>query len=134
MIAFRKAHRALRRPEFFEERDQIGSGYPDISWHGVLPWHPDWSASSRTLAFMICGRHHEAMGGDPHFIYVLLNMYYEPLSFGLPVLPKKMLWHRFADTSLSAPDDICEPGQEKPIEVQKSYAIRERSIAILLGK
>jgi len=133
MIAFRKAHPALRRPEFFEERDQIGSGYPDISWHGVLPWHPDWSASSRTLAFMICGRHHEAMGGDPHFIYVLLNMYYEPLSFGLPVLPKKMLWHRFADTSLSAPDDICEPGQEKPLEVQKSYAIRERSIAILLG-
>ncbi len=134
MIAFRKAHPALRQPEFFEERDQIGSGYPDISWHGVLPWHPDWSPSSRTLAFMICGRHHEAMGGDPHFIYVVLNMYYEPLSFGLPVLPKKMLWHRFADTGLAAPDDICEPGQEKPLEVQKSYAIRERSIAILLGK
>jgi glycogen operon protein len=61
-------------------------------------------------------------------------MYHEPLSFGLPVLPKKMLWHRFADTSLAAPDDICQPGQEKSLEVQKSYAIPERSTAILVGK
>jgi glycogen operon protein len=45
-----------------------------------------------------------------------------------------MLWHRFADTGLPAPEDICEPGQEKPLEVQKSYAARERSIAILIGK
>ena len=134
MIAFRKAHPGLRQPEFLAERDQIGSGYPDISWHGVLPWHPDWSGSSRTLAFMICGRHHEFMGGNPHFIYVVLNMYHEPLNFGLPVLPKTIRWHRFADTALPAPEDICEPGGEKLLKIQKSYPVREWSVVVLLGK
>jgi isoamylase len=134
LIAFRKAHPGLRQPEFLAERDQIGSGYPDISWHGVLPWHPDWSGSSRTLAFMICGRHHEFMGGNPHFIYVVLNMYHEPLNFGLPVLPKTMRWHRFADTALPAPEDICEPGGEKLLKIQKSYPVREWSVVVLLGK
>ena len=134
MIAFRKANAALRQPEFLSERDQIGSGYPDISWHGVLPWHPDWSASSRSLAFMLCGRHSQAMGGNPNFIYVVFNMYYQPLNFGLPVLPKKMLWHRFADTSLPSPNDICAPGNESPLPLQKSYAAREWSVAILVGK
>jgi glycogen operon protein len=134
MIAFRKAHPALRQPEFFEERDQIGSGYPDISWHGVLPWHPDWSGTSRTLAFMICGRHHEMMGGGSNFIYAVFNMYHEPLNFGLPVLPKNMRWYRFADTGLPMPDDICEPGREAALRIQKSYTVKEWSVAILLGK
>jgi len=134
MIAFRKAHPALRQPEFYEERDQIGSGYPDISWHGVLPWHPDWSGSSRTLAFMICGRHHEFLGGGPNFIYVVFNMYHEPLNFGLPVLPRNLRWHRFADTSLAAPEDICDPGEEVLLKIQKSYTVKEWSTVVLVGR
>jgi isoamylase len=134
IIAFRKANPVLRQPEFLSERDQVGSGYPDISWHGVLPWHPDWSASSRSLAFMLCGRHGNAIGGLPHFIYVACNMYYQPLNFGLPVLPKSMQWHRLADTSLPAPEDICDLGKETALPVQKSYTAAEWSIAILIGK
>jgi glycogen operon protein len=134
LIAFRKDNLVLRLPEFLSERDQVGSGYPDISWHGVLPWHPDWTPSSRTLAFMLCGRHGQAIGAKPHFIYVVFNMYYQALNFGLPVLPKSMLWHRFADTSLPAPEDISPIGQEKPLPVQKSYAVHEWSVAILIGK
>ena len=134
MVAFRKANTVLRQPEFLSERDQVGSGYPDISWHGVLPWHPDWSLTSRSLAFMLCGRHGKAIGGNHHFIYVVCNMYFQPLNFGLPVLPKSMQWHRFADTSLPEPDDICEIGEEKLLPNQKSYAAREWTIAILIGK
>ncbi|MBU6181495.1 MAG: glycogen debranching protein GlgX [Verrucomicrobia bacterium] len=134
IIAFRKANPVLRQPEFLSERDQVGSGYPDISWHGVLPWHPDWSASSRSVAFMLCGRHSKSIGGLPHFIYVVCNMYYQPLNFGLPVLPKSMKWHRFADTSLPAPADICDIGGETLLPVQKSYTAAEWSIAILIGK
>ena len=63
MIAFRKANAALRQPEFLTGRDRVGSGYPDISWHGVQPWKPDWSLPSRSIAFMLCGRHGAAVGG-----------------------------------------------------------------------
>lgn len=134
IIAFRKATPSLRQPEFLSELDQIGSGYPDISWHGVLPWHPDWSATSRTIAFMLCGRHGQAIGGNHHFIYVVCNMYYQPITFGLPVLPKTLQWHRFADTGLPAPTDICDLGGEVLLPSQKSYEAKEWSISILLGK
>ncbi|TSA34256.1 MAG: glycogen debranching enzyme GlgX [Verrucomicrobiaceae bacterium] len=134
MIAFRKANPALRQPEFLTGRDQIGSGYPDISWHGVLPWRPDWTASSRSLAFMLCGRHGEAAGGPPHFLYVAMNMFCKPLEFTLPVLPKGMSWHVFSDTGLPAPDDITVPGGEKVLARQKQYSVREWTSIILVGK
>ena len=134
MIAFRKDNAVLRQTEFLSERDQVGSGYPDISWHGVLPWHPDWTPGSRSLAFMLCGRHSQAIGGNHQFIYVVCNMYYQPLTFGLPVLPKTMQWHRFADTGLPEPMDVCPIGKEEQLPNQKSYSAREWSIAILIGK
>jgi glycogen operon protein len=134
MIAFRKATPALRQREFLTARDQVGSGYPDISWHGVLPWRPDWSLSSRSLAFMLCGRHSEAAGGPADFIYVACNMYYKPLNFGLPVLPRGMTWRRFADTSLAHPDEIAEPGAEALLGDQRQYSLPEWSSAVLVGR
>lgn len=134
MIAFRKANPALRQPEFLTGQDCVSSGYPDISWHGVLPWKPDWSPASRSLAFLLCGRHGAAVGGPPHFIYCAFNMYYEPLDFVLPVLPKGMQWHRAVDTSLPSPKDICPPGEEILLGAIKSLAIPDRTTVILLGK
>jgi isoamylase len=134
MIAFRKDNPVLHQPEFLSERDQIGSGYPDISWHGVLPWHPDWSHTSRSVAFMLCGRHSRAIGGNHHFIYVACNMYHQPLNFGLPILPKPMRWHRFVDTSLSPPDDITPIGSEVPLPFQKNHTIGDFTVVILVGK
>ena len=134
MIAFRKANAALRQPEFLTGRDTVGSGYPDISWHGVQPWKPDWSLPSRSIAFMLCGRHGAAVGGPPHFIYCAFNMYFEPLEFTLPVLPKGLAWHRFADTSLPAPADIVEPGEELPVIAKKPIPIADRTTAIFVGK
>ncbi|HEY6676528.1 MAG TPA: glycogen debranching protein GlgX [Terrimicrobium sp.] len=134
MIAFRKANAALRQPEFLTGRDRVGSGYPDISWHGVQPWRPDWSLPSRSIAFMLCGRHGAAVGGPAHFIYCAFNMYFEPLDFTLPVLPKGLTWHRFADTSLPAPADIVEPGEELPVIAKKPISIADRTTAIFVGK
>lgn len=134
MIAFRKANPALRQPEFLTSKDCIGSGYPDISWHGVLPWKPDWSLPSRSIAFMLCGRHGAAVGGPAHFIYCAFNMYHEPLDFTLPVLPKGSEWYRFADTSLPSPEDIAEPGAETRLGAIKQLSITDRSTVILIGR
>lgn len=134
LIAFRKAHPSLRQAEFLTGHDQVGSGYPDISWHGTLPWTPDWSSSSHSLAFMLCGRHAAALGGLPYFIYVACNMFYKPLSFSLPVLPKGIKWHRFADTALASPDDIVSQDNEVVSLSQNRYVVHERSCIILIGK
>jgi hypothetical protein len=39
----------------------------------------DWSLPSRSIAFMLCGRHSAAVGGPPHFICCAMNMFFEPL-------------------------------------------------------
>ena len=133
LIAFRKANPALRQREFLSGKDLVGSGYPDISWHGVQPWKPDWSAPSRTLAFLLCGRHSSASGGPPHFIHCIFNMHYEPVTFELPVLPRGMQWRRVVDTALPSPDDFAEPGQEIPLSSFKKVPVRDRSCQILIG-
>ena len=134
MIAFRKAHPSLRRTEWLTGRDQVCSGYPDISWHGTLPWKPDWSAWSRTLAFMLCGRHEERLGGSGQFIYAAFNSWTEPLEFFPPVLPRGKRWYRFADTSNHTEKGIYEPGNEVLIEDQRKTPVHARSCVILVGK
>lgn len=133
LIAFRKAHPSLRQREFLASADTVGGGYQDISWHGVTPWNPDWSASSHTLAFMLCGHHEAACGGPGHFLYCAFNMYSEPLEFALPVLPPGRHWHRVADTALESPDDFRDSGEEVLL-VEPKAVVRDRSAIILLGR
>ncbi|MCX7713323.1 MAG: glycogen debranching protein GlgX [Chthoniobacterales bacterium] len=134
MIAFRKAHPVLRATQWLTGRDLVCSGYPDISWHGVLPWKPDWSYHSQSLAFMLCGRHARRYGDNGNFLYAAFNSWREDLDFYLPVLPRGMKWHLFVDTSKEYPDDIIEPGQEVPLSNQKKRRVRARSCIILVGK
>lgn len=134
LIAFRKRHPALRQTEFLTGRDRVGSGYPDISWHGIQPWKPDWSGASRSLAFLLCGRHSQVAGGPPDFVYVACNMYYQPLTFGLPVLPRGMDWTLFADTGLRAPDDVAGPDSAPRVVHARQYELREWSCVILVGR
>jgi len=133
-IAFRRAHPVLRHREHFRNQDYVGSGYPDISWHGTQAWHADWSPTSRTLAFMLCGKHAKNGSTPDDFIYVAMNMYWEALWFELPRLPVGLQWHVFANTGVAAPGDSCEPGQEPPLADQKGLLLGDRSVAILVGR
>jgi glycogen operon protein len=134
IAAFRAAQPALRRTEFLSGTDCVGSGYPDISWHGVKAWKPDWTPDSRSIAFLLCGRHARAAGGPPHFLYAILNMHYEPLTFELPVLPKGAAWFRAIDTALPEPNDIVQPGKEEGLANQLSLSVTDRSVVVLIGK
>ena len=114
----------------------INSGFPDISWHGVREGKPDWSPQSLTLAFMLCGMHAVLMPGrevDDH-IYVAINMHWDHHNFEVPRLSDGRRWHLFADTWRPAPDDVCEPGQERPLRTQRNLPVGPRSIVILVGR
>jgi glycogen operon protein len=130
---FRLRHSRLHQAEYFTGIDTQQCGYPDISWHGVQPWEPDWSSESRTLAFLIAGDTSLSLGAEADFIYVIFNMWHEPLPFGLPKLPKIMQWHRVIDTGLPSPESFMEYGSEKLLLDQSSITLKERSVVVLIG-
>ncbi|MCA9934156.1 MAG: glycogen debranching protein GlgX [Ardenticatenaceae bacterium] len=133
-ITFRKVHTALRNQAHFRHEDYVGSGYPDISFHGVEAWQPDWAYHSHTLAFMLDGEH--ARGGlEPDdTIYVAMNMHWEDHQFSLPRLPVHQKWHTFVNTSVPHPNDICTPDKEPVLANQKHLLIAARSVVILVGR
>ena len=134
LIAFRHAHHVLRNRWHLSGQDQVGSGYPDISWHGTTAWQPDWSGSSRTLAFMLSGAN--ARGGtvQDNFVYVAMNTHWDSHWFDLPQLPEGAAWHVSANTGVASPEDVWTPGQEPRLENQGGLQVGERSVVILVGK
>jgi glycogen operon protein len=102
----------------------------ELSWHGTRPWHPDWSPSSRVLAFM-----RRSLGGNDRgdVVYAAMNMYWEPLEFELPAPPDGRRWLMFANTCMPTPEDIWESGQEPVLSDQKKILAAGRSIIVLVA-
>jgi glycogen operon protein len=117
MIAFRKAHAAVRRGQFFTPEE--------VAWHGTKLNEPGWSdPEARALALTLQGS-----DGDAD-IHIMLNMYWDRLDFELP--PDRR-WSKAVDTAAAPPHDIEEPGNEPPV-AGSTYALEGRSVAVLISK
>ncbi|WP_291986922.1 glycogen debranching protein GlgX [Candidatus Accumulibacter sp. ACC007] len=131
MIALRKAHPLLRTGEFFG----TSRSPADIIWHGTQAWKADWSEDSRALAFLLRERQAGQGGNTTPVLYMAINSFWDALPFELPELPSGYHWHLFANTSLAAPDDIREPGEEIPLQENlQSFLVGGRAVAILIGR
>jgi glycogen operon protein len=134
IIAFRAAHPVLRNKTHLMNTDHVGSGYPDISWHGLRAWQPDFSSDNMTLGFMLCGTHADQGRGRDNDIYVAMNMHWEMHGFEPPGLPSGKNWNVFANTDLKPPFDIYDPGNEQILDNQHEILIGCRSVMILVSK
>ncbi|WP_026102722.1 glycogen debranching protein GlgX [Pleurocapsa sp. PCC 7319] len=133
-IAFRKAHPVLRNPHHFQNQDYVNSGYADITWHGTQAWSADWSNGSRTLAFMLCGKHAQSGTTEDDYIYVAMNTHWQAHWFELPGLPSGMQWHISVNTGCQSPEDCWQPGTEPVLENRQGILLGNRSVVILVGK
>jgi glycogen operon protein len=99
----------------------------DHGWHGIRHNQPDWSDESHSLAFSVDSSRHSVS------VYVILNAYWEFLSFELPA-PKasQRPWRRWIDTSLNSPEDIVDWQQALPVS-GGSYAVGPRSVVVLVA-
>jgi glycogen operon protein len=129
LIAFRKEHSALRHP-LHAGHANPGGYFLEATWHGTKPWEPDFSPTSRSLAFMLRG------GGSPRedVLYVVLNMYWESLTFTLPAPPQRGYWAVFANTGLPPPLDIHKPASEPAISDQARLLVGARSVVVLVAR
>jgi glycogen operon protein len=96
------------------------------AWHGVKLFQPDWGDGSHSVAF---GAELRREGLRFHLI---LNAYWEPLTFELPVLEDGAAWRRWIDTALDSPQDIV-PWREAPAVPGNSYRAQARSVVMLFA-
>lgn len=89
LIDFRHRHPALRQNKF--EGSPSCIGLPSASFHGPTPWSPDWSSSSRQLAWMFSCDLPESPG-MADTVYVIANMAHYATWFDLPALPDNRAW------------------------------------------
>lgn len=129
LIAFRKAHPVLRGHDFLRGEDYLGTGLPDISFHGVQAWQPDWSIPSHSLAFMLDGAHARGGRQPDDTLYVAMNAYWEPLTFELPRPPQGTHWHTAIDTTL--PTGF--PEVPTLLTEQRHREVPSRSVTVLIA-
>ncbi|MCX5697786.1 MAG: glycogen debranching protein GlgX [Candidatus Omnitrophica bacterium] len=122
MIALRRKHAALRNSAYLRG----AGGSFELSWHGQKCWYADWSAESRSLAFMLSGK--------GIYIYAAMNTHWEMRGFELPKLPAGASWHVFANTDVAAPYDIAELGGEVKLDNQDEFLVGPRSVVVLIGR
>jgi glycogen operon protein len=129
LIAFRQRHPALRQARHAGPRASEGNTL-QVTWHGTRAWLPDWAPHSRVVAFMLCGSGEDG----PDVMYVAMNMYWESLAFELPSPPPGQRWHVFANTAVSPPADIWEPGQEPPLAEPREVLLEGRVTLVLVAR
>lgn len=135
VIAFRKAHPVFHMEQEPRVMDYLACGHPDISYHGVNAWQPEFENFRRQIGILYCGAYAKKPNGEnDDFFFVIFNMHWEPHSFALPNLPKNLVWSLAFDTSDSEAGGYYEEGQERQILNQKNYMVPSRSVLVFQGK
>ena len=118
--------------------DYLVCGHPDVSYHGVKTWCPEFENFRRQLGILYCGEYgRRADGTSDDYFFVAYNMHWEPHEFDLPKLPKGMQWTLCINTDDADNNGICPPesleaGQE-PQEELRQYMVPPRSILAFRG-
>jgi glycogen operon protein len=132
LIALRLRHPALRRRTFLRGSGPRNNQRPDIVWHGVEPFKPDFTPGSRTLAFTLDGTQ-TGRESDRDF-YVACNAWKEPVSFRIPRGPSGKPWRRVIDTALPSPEDIVELDAGPVIGSESPYRLEAHAMVVLIAE
>ena len=127
LIALRMAHPVLRSNHYTYENN--GTGYPEMSFHGMTPWALDRGADTLTFAYLFAEDHKKFGTKKDAFIYVMVNAHWEGHDFGLPVIPEGLTWRLAAASS----GESYPVGKEKKLAGIASFFLPPRSTAILIA-
>ena len=128
LIALRMAHPVLCADRF--DFGKNGTGYPELSFHGIRPWELDMTQPTLVFAYLYAEDHKKYGTKKDAFIYIAVNAHWEEHTFYLPVIPDKMKWHLAAEAYGGA----YETGRERITESQDHLTLGARSTAILIAK
>lgn len=133
VIEFRKKHSILRRSHFLKGYKETYFSVPDITWHGVDPFSPDWSDDSQLIALLLAGEfariEHNLLEED---IFIAFNASLYSHIITLPDSPSGEPWRRIIDTSKPSPEDII-PENESVVVPHNRYYIKRQSVAVMIA-
>ncbi len=138
LIAFRKAHPALRPLNFYSAADGNGNVMEQLRWFkpdgGVADAAYFNSSSNHAIAWRIDGSEF----GDPaSAIYVAYNSWSSQVNFTLPWPGAGKQWYRVTDTSAwnEGANTVVSPGSEALIGGEwTSYGLQGRALLVLIAK
>ena len=120
LIALRKAHPVLRAASF--DTAHNGTGYPELSFHGTVPWQHDANTHTLMLACLWAEDHRKYGTEQDAYLYLVINAHWEDHVFELPIIPEGYAWHVTLQSSAEA--CIGEDGK---------LWVPPRSVAVLEG-
>ena len=128
LIQFRKIHPVISEATY--DFAHNGTGYPELSFHGTIPWDLDENAPGYCFSYMYSEDHVEHNMAEDTFIYVAVNAHWEEHWFEIPVLPEEYRWRLSFNTEGYA----AEPGKERELDRQDGMMIKVRTIVVLIGE
>ena len=138
MIAFRKAHPALRPLDFYAGNDTNGNVMEQLRWFkpdgGVADAAYFSSTSNHAIAWRIDG---SEFGDSASAIYVAYNGWSGNVNFTLPWPGTGKQWYRVTDTATwnEGPNTVANPGSEALIGGEYTvYGLQARSMLVLIAK
>ena len=133
LIEIRKAHPVLHKSDPNRGMDYIYCGFPDLSFHGLKAWYPDYNHYSRILGIMYSGFYAKLNKTvNDNTFYIAYNFHWEKHTFYLPNPPKGEKWYMLFHTAESATEDILT--ESEPLENQRQCEVIERTIVVLYSK
>lgn len=128
LIKFRRAHPVLMSGSY--DFDQNGTGYPELSFHGLNPWEIDECAPTLNFAYMYAEDHEKYGTKEDVFIYVMVNAHWEVHTYALPIIPKGYSWRLLFEGN----GFISDQEDGTVLEDQGRMDLGARSTAVLIGK
>lgn len=130
IIKLRREHPILHMDNQLRSLDYISCGFPDISFHGLKAWFPDYGHYSRVLGVMLAGNYVKRNRNEnDQTFYFGFNMHWEKHGFDLPKLPAGRKWHLLYDTNNGNAE--TEP---KLLDNQRSCECGPRTVVVLISK
>ena len=134
-IAFRQQHRAFHGTEQPKLMDPRATGIPDVSYHGVMAWRPEFELWRRQLGILYNGAYAPDESGKPDStFFVMYNMHWEEHVFALPHPDRGAVWHLAANTADDTLNGWYPAGEEPLLEDQRGFVMAPRSIVVLMTK
>ncbi|HVR82455.1 MAG TPA: isoamylase [Luteimonas sp.] len=138
LIAFRKAHPALRPANFYSGVDNNGNVMEQLRWFKPDGAQADSAyftdANNHAIAWRIDG---SEFGDSASAIYVAYNGWSGNVNFTLPWPGTGKQWYRVTDTATwnEGPNTVVIPGSEALIGGEFTvYAVQARSLLLLIAK